>query len=249
MENQKQADNESEFVLDNRKVVLIFFGFLVICGCFFVAGYVFGNRAVPQPVNYAGTNTGGNSIIKDSSGGEAYGRVNEIADETYPARSAVSEPLPAAAEPAVSAAPPEIATVILDGEPSAPPKTTVIIPTAAVSDPAVTADKPKPQTKETPNTAARVPAEKSSSSAKQPASAKTVYSVQVAALRVRSEVEARVNELKAKGFDFRIEPPLAPGDYYRLKVGSFATRAEANEMANRLKKSGFETWISENRGN
>jgi len=249
MENNKKADNEREFVLDNRKGVLIFFGFLVICGCFFVAGYVFGNRAVQQPVNYAG----GNSIIKNDSGGDAYVRINEIADEPVLPPSVVSELSPEAENPAVadsvSSTPPEITTVIIDKEPVAPPKTTAVVSASAVSASPVAVEKPKPQTKETPGTTARVPAEKSTPSVKQPAAAKSAYSVQVAAFRVRGEAEAKANELKAKGFDSRIEPPPTPGDYYRIKVGSFATRAEAGEMVNRLRKSGFETWISENKGN
>ena len=253
MGHQAETDNDV-LDIDSRKGVLIFFGFLVICGCFFVAGYVMGNKAAPAPEKYADAGAAGNLRTKDSPGIEAYNRSNEIVEPaTLP--SAVIEPQPARTEIVVPTTAPvndqrEPLETVSDGSAAVSP--TVSVPVAATP---VLAEKPKPQTKETSkpkeasNKTTAPPAGKTTSQAKQAASPKSVYSVQVAAFRARREVEIKARELEAKGFEPRIEPPPTPGDYYRLKVGSFTTRAAAAEMAERLKKSGFDTMISESKGN
>ena len=268
MEHQEGTGNAREFVLDldldNRKLSIIFFALLVICGCFFVAGYILGNRADPPPVNYADAGTSANTRIKDNSGSEAYNRMNEIVSEQVQRSPAFTDPLPAPAEAAVPVyeipnsdlfALPEASTIVLNPEPSVPVKTTAAVQAAAVST-----DKPKPPPQESPKlpetpskTVAKVegktvPSAKQAE-AKQATSANVVYSVQVAAFRARGDAEATSMELEAKGFDSRIEPPQTSNDYYRIRVGRFATREEANEMANRLRRSGFETMISEIKGN
>ena len=239
MENQKQADNDPDFELDNRKLVLIFFAFLAICGCFFIFGYILGlgREAAPEPVNYTDA-IPGSSRIKDDSSGEAYNRINEIVSEPVLQPSAVIEPTytGTAVTGSASVAPLETTNIVL------PPETPV------VSVPSISSDKPKTQPRETTNKTAGPTAGKTTPSVKQPASAKVTYSVQVAAFRVRSQAETTIMELKTKGFDSRIEPPTSD-DYYRIKIGNFATRAEANSMVNRLQKSGFKPIITENKGN
>ena len=228
MEYQKQADNEPDFVLDNRKLVLIFFGLLAICGCFFILGYTLGSGAPSPPANYANAGVAGKSGINDNSGREAYDRMNEIVSEPIPPSSTVAKPSPAAVEAAV---------VVLNPEPP------------AVSLPPVSTDKTRSQSLETTNKAAAATTGKTASSTKQTASARGTFSVQVAAFRARSQAENKAMELEAKGFEYRIESPQTANDYYRVKVGRFASRAQADEMANRLRRSGFETMISENKGN
>jgi len=257
MAHQAGTDKEYDLDLDSRKMVLIFFGFLVICGCFFVAGYIIGNKADSRGVNYADTGAAGNSKIKDNSGIATSGRNNEIARGQIPVPSAVTEPGPAQPEIPVPAAavsnnavtaapqdePPEIAKAVSAAAPPAVSET----PVSSLSS-----NKPEPTTKVTPSkTAAGMADEKAATAAKsnppakQAATAKVAYSVQVAAFRARREVEIKARELEAKGFEPRIEPPQTPGDYYRLKVGSFATRSEASEMAKQLVEKGFETMITE----
>ena len=78
MEYQTEAYNERELVLDTRKQVLVFFGFLVICGCFFVVGYVFGKGAAQRTsTNYADVGAAVNLRMKDNPGSDAYSRMNE----------------------------------------------------------------------------------------------------------------------------------------------------------------------------
>ena len=251
MEYQEQADNEPDFVLDNRKAVMIFFGFLVICGCFFIIGYVLGSgKTVELPfANNANTGAVESAARRDTSGSEAYNRMNEIVSEPASRPSAAVEPAPAAAKSAVSGAVgidaetfPDFSDIALDTD------------TLAVSATAVSTDILIPQPKEIPNKVAAV-AEKPAATAKPAvaakpaASAKPSYSVQVAAFRARRDAEIKAKELEDKGFSPRIEMPYTDGDYYRLKVGNFATRAEAGDMATQLRRSGFETMISENKGN
>jgi len=245
-QTETDIDNEPVLDIDSRKGVLIFFGFLVICGCFFVAGYVMGNKAVPSPENYADASLDGNLRAKGNSGIETYSRLNETAVEPVKPPSSVIEPAPA---------PPEIIVpyaAVSDRDRREPseiaPAASPAVSTPVVSTP-VTVDKPKPQPNEAANKTASPTAVKATSPAKQAASATAAYSVQVAAFRARREAEIKAGELEAKGFDARIESPPTPGDYYRLKVGSFATRAAAAEMAERLKQNGFDTMISETKGN
>jgi len=238
MEHQIKMDTERELDLTNRTLTLIFFGFLAICGCFFVAGYILGKGAVPTPVNYADRGDAGNSRRIDNYGAETHDRTDEIVSEPITPPSAVIEPSSARPES------PGSATAVSDTVQSASLETA-----PAVSVPPVSIDKPKPQSKETPNKTANASAEKPAPPVKQAASAKAAYSVQVAAFRARRETEPTVKELEARGFESRVEPPPTPGDYYRIKVGSFATRAEAAKMAEQLKKNGFDTMISEIKGN
>jgi len=263
MAHQAGTDKEYDLDLDNRKMVLIFFVFLAICGCFFVAGYIMGNKSDSKAANYADTGVAGNSKIKDNFGIETSGRNNEIVREQIPAPYAVTEPISAQPEiPVPSAAvsnnavtdavqqePPEIAQAVSVAAPPAVSET----PVSSLSS-----NTPEPQPKAAPNkTAAGTADEKAATAvkqataakvtppAKQAAAAKPAYSVQVAAFRARREVEIKARELEAKGFEPRIEPPQTPGDYYRLKVGSLATRAEAAELAKQLVEKGFETMITE----
>jgi len=217
------TDDGSEFVLDNRKLVFVFFGFLAICGFFFVLGYIMGNKppimgngAAQPPINYADAGAAAeNSNINDKP--PAYNRMNETVSKPAVPPSAVTEPTVETPKAAVPGAD---------------------IPRASAAD-----NKPKSQPKETQGKTARTTA------TKQAVSTRSVYSVQVAAFRARREAEVKAKELEAKGFKYRIELPQTFDDYYRLRVGGFATRAEAAEMAGRLKKSGFEAIIIETKGN
>ena len=230
MEHQTETDIEYDLDLDSRKLVFVFFGFLVICGAFFVAGYVLGNRTVTPSANYADVGVAGNTGVKDIPGVETSGRMNEVVKEPASPPSAVIESPPRVLESAAVAVVPDVI----------PPP---------VSVPPATVDKPGQQQKETTNEAVRTTAPATIPSAKQAASSESFYSVQVAAFRARLEAETKAKELEAGGFEYRIELPQSSNDFYRLRVGRFATRAEAREMENRLRKSGFETMITESKGN
>jgi cell division protein FtsN len=72
------------------------------------------------------------------------------------------------------------------------------------------------------------------------------YSVQIGAFKRKREVEAKAAILKAKGYDYVIQPPGADRDLYLLKVGRFESRAQAYAMQQKLKKDGFGSFIKTN---
>ena len=258
MAHQTGMDKEYDLDLDSRKMVLIFFGFLAICGCFFVAGYVIGNKADSRAVNYADTSIAGNSRIKDNSGVAAPDINNEIVRERASVPPAVTEPSPA--EPTIQIPAATVSNnVVTDAVQYEPQETATAVSAAEIPAVAETpasslsSNTTELPPKEIPNKTAAgstvdektATAAKVNAPAKQAAAAKVAYAVQVAAFRARREVEIKARELEVKGFEPRIEPPQTPGDYYRLKVGSFATRAEASELAKQLVEKGFETMITE----
>ena len=66
------------------------------------------------------------------------------------------------------------------------------------------------------------------------------YSVQVGAYREQKTAEDVVRQLRAKGFDARID---AAGGSYCVRVGRFAARSQAAAEEQRLKQAGFSTYI------
>jgi len=245
MEHQTETYHEREFDLDSRKLILIFFGFLAICGCFFVVGYILGNGTAAPSMDYADAGNAGNSKIYDNPAVETYGRMNETVREPVSPLSAVTEQQAVQLQTQV----PSVAVVSAGTQPDPPEVVVSAAVPPAVNVPPVIFDKPKPQPEETPGKTVQAAIEKTPSSAKQATSAQAVYSVQVAAFRARREAETKAQELEAKGFESRIELPQTENDYYRIRVGHFATRAEAAEMVKQLKGSGFETMVTESKGN
>lgn len=213
MENQTEDEYTFDLDITGRKLVAIFFVILVVCGCFFVAGYVIRGGVNPIPENYVDAGIGRNSETGRRSNDEAYSPAKKPVDEPVLPPPALVEQTPAPVETAV---------------------------------PVAAADKPKPRSEEmTSNVAVQTSVEKTAPPAKQAASGKILYAVQVAAFRNIGQVEEKEVELKAKGFESWIEYPQTPGDYYRVRVGRFETRAEAGRMQTRLKENGFDTMIAE----
>lgn len=231
MEHQTGKYYELNLDLDGRKSMLVFFGFLAICGCFFVVGYIMGH-GTEQPL-YANTSTAENFTGNDNSISEAYNRINETVKEPVRSPSTLVEPKfvqPEIVNPSVAAV-----STNIPPSPSEPVVSGAV--TSAASIPPVAVDKPEPRPEET------------SPSVKQAISGKDVYSVQVAAFRTLRDTGITTKRLEDRGFEYRIELPQTADDYYRLRIGIFATRAEANEMADRLKENGFETMIAIIKGN
>jgi septal ring-binding cell division protein DamX len=76
---------------------------------------------------------------------------------------------------------------------------------------------------ETPRTPAPAPAPRPAETRQAPPSG-PVWSVQAAAFNTRSEADGLVTDLKARGYDARVDGTAAP---FRVRFGQFATRAEA----------------------
>lgn len=65
------------------------------------------------------------------------------------------------------------------------------------------------------------------------------YSVQVGAFKTRKQAETVAEDIRAKGFQSRIEAPPSPNGLYRVKVGRYNTRPEAMADQLSLKKKGY----------
>ena len=79
-----------------------------------------------------------------------------------------------------------------------------------------------------------------------PSAVTSGFAVQVTALRDRSDAEAIVKRLVAKGYQAYVLNPL-PGKppVYRVQVGRYQSRADADRIAARLKKEEqFSPWVT-----
>jgi cell division protein FtsN len=211
------AEPAFEFVLDNRKLIVIFALLMAVCAGFFVFGFVEGKRqAVQSEVPKAPPSV-----------------------ETPPASAegnkVPANPAPAVAEPPIRDQLEWYKNVKDRPESAAKRKETPARAKAAKKgEPASTTGTAKPETKTS------LPTDSSVGLA--PAN-KATYSVQVAAYRNRKDAEARAAVLKSKGYEFTIEPSSTQENLYQLKVGRFDSRDEAAAMVLRLKRDGFSTLI------
>ncbi len=72
----------------------------------------------------------------------------------------------------------------------------------------------------------------------------TYYRVVTGSFTSKAYADARVNELKAKGFDSFIETYTKDGQtYYRVITGSFQDRTNAEKRVQELSAAGFESFI------
>lgn len=73
-----------------------------------------------------------------------------------------------------------------------------------------------------------------------PSKTKNLYLVQVGAFSRKSNADALVKKLKAKGFDAYVKDG---GKLYHVQVGAYSKKSNANAMVNKLKKAGFNSFI------
>jgi cell division protein FtsN len=216
MENHG-PDEGVQFVLDNRKLLVLFAVLIAICGGFFFLGYVEGKRQGMQlgaqnasPMESApviaesAKTTRPSGLGADESVKKDLSWYQDMGGETQK-DSNISEPI---IEPVAKTAQPQ--TKELEKAVIAEPKTG--------KQPARTAT----------------------------AATKVNYSVQVGAFRQRKEAETKAGMLKAKGYESMISGPAEPGQLYLLKVGGFGSRADAVAMQLRLKKDGFTGFVKSN---
>ena len=236
---QTDTDDGRELVLDNKKLTLIFVGLLVVCGCFFVAGRLSvrydGGMGLARGTDlddHSPVDTGNRASITGSPDLENYNRMNVIVSkpEGSTPPPMVTESLLSPVEPTPSAQPVQIAATT--PSPVSEPITSPVVPAES-----------KPTPKESVERIAREVAQKVLPPAKPAVSEKNALSVQVAAFHARREAELKAREIKAKGFDPRIEVPSSSDGWYRIKIGRFDTRAEANAMLSQIKASGFDAMI------
>ena len=216
---EKQPDSGLEFILDNRGLIVTFGLLIVVCGVFFVLGFVEGKRQGAAAAVKTATEL--KSADPDRSATEIPSAkpadVEKIPTNTPAAKSGENSGAQAVKEQLDW-----YSNVSKRGQESAklePPKTTV---------------NPQPGQRDVRKAAATAPSN-------------ATYSVQIGAFRKLEDADKIGAVLKAKGYEYRIDPPVEPGQpLYLLKVGNYGSRAEAVASALRLKKDGFNTFIKTN---
>jgi cell division protein FtsN len=226
MENS--SDPGYELVLDNRRLIVFFIVLILICGCFFVLGFVEGKRQGFQAGSQAAAESAAKAIPEEAKEPE---HSAAVADSETPRVKEDAEKQQLNWYKNVSGQEQKNEITHPPAEPVSSPKKEAI-KSAAISKPAEPV--PAPPKEPIKPAAASAPA------------ATVSYTVQVGAFRQRQQVEAKAKLLKSKGFDSRIEVPQSSEDLYLLKVGRFKSRAEAVDMQLRLKKNGFTSFIKTN---
>lgn len=216
------SDAGAQFVLDNRKLIVGFALLIVLCGTFFVIGFMEGKRqGVQRAKEQLRTTPSGENAAADLSAsaqdrtvkGDAKPLENKSVRDQLDWYKSVNRREEAGTAP--------VSEPHKKGSASAAKN--------SVLPPAPPAGKPEP-VRETHRAAAQ----------------KTSYSVQVGAFRLRREAEAKAAALKAAGYDYQIEPTGAAEPLFLLKVGRFDSRAAAVAMQLKLKKDGFATFVKTN---
>ena len=219
------VDPGFEFVLDNRKLIVIFALLLAVCAGFFVFGFVEGKRQAVQV--------------------EVQKAPPPPSVETPPAPTPppVSEPeTKAASDPAPAVADTSIREQLewyknVKDQPESTPKRkdtkAATTKAAKKAEPAASNGPAQPD----PATVPSHPLNASSDA--------TTFSVQVAAYKNRSDAESRAGALRSKGYEPTIDANPQQ-NLYHLKVGRFNSRAEASAMELKLKRDGFSTIIKKN---
>jgi cell division protein FtsN len=215
--NQQDADTGTEFVLDNRKLIVAFLLLVFVCGAFFVIGFMEGKRqavqtrveSIPpaQPVAVAevakGTGAKGSSVQPENKPIEDRSVKTQLDwYKNVQSGEPVTRKLVNAAQTSKAVAAPE---------------------TKKTTEPKAQAAK----SATTPSPGSMVPA------------ANVTYTVQVGAFRQPHEAKVKADALKAKGYECVLEAPRSADQFYLVKVGKFSSRAEAKAMQLRLKQDGF----------
>jgi cell division protein FtsN len=227
--NNSQVEPASQLVLDNPKLIGAFALLILLCGIFFVIGFMEGRRqGVPatgevarNSTDSADSGTTDAEVDSPSEGQEAKPIEGKSVREQLQWYESVNERA---------------------GGKTKNPKATESAD-APVSSPG----NPKVDTEATPSQP-RIPASAEMTPPKTGVDGgTTTYTVQVGAFRQRQQAEAKAALLETKGYQYTIEAAGTGDQFYFLKVGRFSSRAEAVAVQLRLRKDGFATFIKTNR--
>ena len=225
MTDRAPSDTSVEFVLDNRKLILVFAILMTLCIVFFVLGFVEGKR---QGAKLEADKTA-RARLSEPVVSEPEARV---AEENSAAKAVEERPVR------------EQLDWYKNVNQKTQPPTKLPVPDSAVTPAPSSVKAPASPEKDKLTGRSKVPSLKSVSSPV--VSSRTTYSLQIGAFRQRQEATTAVSALGAKGYTCIITPPASGDPYYRLKVGQFDSRADAIAMQLKLKKDGFVTLIKTN---
>jgi len=238
---EQHADPGLDLVLDNRKLILVFAFLMLLCGGFFVFGFIEGKRQVPRSAPESQVQAAPQPAAPSAASGptpSSAAASSPAASAPEPSTTSVPEARPPAPAPA-PAKPTEDRAVREQLEWYRSVKPTDRKPSDSGSAAARATRDPTPA----PTPAAPPPAKSATAS---PARGGSYFTVQVGAFRQRKEAEAKSAELAARGYPVTLEPPRTEGGFFLLKVGRFEARADAAAMQLRLNKDGFTTLLKAN---
>lgn len=243
-------DGFHEIQLNGKQLVFLFMAATVVSVVIFLCGVLVGRgvRAEQAVSDAALVNvpmaeqTTGSSALSGADPRGAAAPPTAVDDLSYANRlgkqdEGLDELKTPAAKPPVS----DTRQVSRPDPPAAgAPPVSVAPPATAVPPGAKPTAKPAP-----PSPAAATPPARPAAS---PAAsgAKPGYVVQLAALNSRSEADAMVKRLSAKGYEAFVQAPAngAPS-IFRVRVGNYSTRSEAETVAAKLEKEGqFQPWVA-----
>ena len=214
----KRSSGQYELVLENRQLVFIFFGAILLCGIFFTLGFMVGReqqdlswRNDPSKLEVAPA-----SAALDKTPAKKEPAAHDSSKAKKVDQDAINKELTfyktvegKSAEPPKVNAKEEAAPK--GKEKAAPPKATATTPAKA-----------------TPAIGAATPS--------------TTIVYQVAALSKSDEAQALVHRLKEKGFQaFLVSPPADSGSdkLYRVQIGPFSDATVAEQVKAKLVANGY----------
>jgi cell division protein FtsN len=213
---ENSSDSGYELVLDNRRLIIAFAVLVLICGCFFLVGFMEGKRQGYQ----AGAQT-----------------ASEAASKPFREESLPQDSNPAAAEPGSKPAKEDAEAQQLNWYKNV---------SGQGEKPGITPPAPPDQSSRKASTETLPAKTTAKPPAASPPAAPSSYTVQVGAFRHKDQADAEAKMLRAKGFECRIEAPQSPDALYLLKVGKYRSRADAAAMKLRLEQNGFRAFIKTN---
>jgi cell division septation protein DedD len=229
-------DSFHEIQLNGKQLVFLFMVAIVVSSVIFLCGVLVG-----RGVRTGRTELAEARAVEDASRGDVAPGARPA-----PAASADSDPRSAAPPPAVSdlssfdrleRANPSADASKSDG-PAPDRRQAAKDKDAAKSKDSKPVEAPPKQAAEQPKPAPSSSADPAPAASKADAAAPaSAFVVQVAAMNVRSDAEARAKRLAAKGYSAYVEAPTpASPNVYRVRIGPFKSQREAQTTAERLQK-------------
>lgn len=223
--DHQTGDLSSQLVLDNRKLIIGFALLILICGIFFVIGFMEGKRQ-------------GTKRMADRLPASA----------PIPNASIASQPPPITGPDSTNARPEKTVREQLDwyqnvnrreeeGVKGLEPGKTAVLDRLSKAEGQATVSGSKP-----PDSGST-----KSGGAAGTAQNNVTYSVQVGAFRLRREAEVKAAMLRVKNYKYILEQSEGSDALFLLKVGKFTSRADAIAVQLKLKRDGFITFIKANK--
>jgi cell division septation protein DedD len=249
-----QDDAFHEIQLNGKQLVFLFMAATVVSVVIFLCGVLVGR-----------------GVRAERGGTVAEAALGVAAAETMPQRPGSAPapvPTPAGSDPTVVAPPPAADDLSYFNRLEKPNQSADDLKPApaAPKAPAKAPDKPEASAAAKPEKTAAVKPEKAlpaeprataSPAPKEPGRAQVAdtvapepsvpgFTVQIAALNIRTEAEAIAKRLSSRGYAAYVIPPASGTPaVFRVRVGKFGTRREAETVAARLQKEEqFKPWIT-----